>query len=188
MKIYAVLLSLVLVAGNAMAGDLPDTSVYQLNSTWKTQTAKTVSITELAGRTQIMAFVYTYCEHTCPIIVAKLQSIDAALPADLKAQTHITLVSLDPNRDTPEVLQAYMKKHELDESRWTMLSGDKDSVQELAAVLGTRYRPMGQDDIAHSNTLTILNQSGEMVYQSKGISEPVDKLIEKIRKSTEKNK
>ncbi|MEE9332661.1 MAG: SCO family protein [Granulosicoccaceae bacterium] len=180
-KLKVVLLSLSLFSLFASAGEFPDDSIYQLNSEWQTQNAETVSISDFSGKTQIMAFVYTYCEHTCPLILAKLISIEEELPADLIDEAHFTLISLDPIRDTPEVLKAYMLKHKLDENRWTMLHADPDTVQELAAILGTRYRPMGQDDIAHSNTLTVVDPSGMVVHQSKGISEPMDELIKVLR-------
>ncbi len=182
MKIMAVLLGCLFAIKGFGTDEYPENSLYQLESNWQTHNAETLSIAELSGHLQIMAFVYTYCEHTCPLILAKLKSIEASLPEGLVDQTRFTLISLDPERDTPEILKEYMLEHKLDESRWTMLHAAPDKVREIAAVLGTRYRPMGQDDIAHSNTLTILGADGVVVHQAKGLGESNKMLIDAIFK------
>jgi protein SCO1/2 len=46
-----------------------------------------------------------------------------------------------------------------------MLHGKEEDVQELAAVLGFRYRKMESGDFAHSNIFTVLDQKGQMRHQ-----------------------
>jgi protein SCO1 len=145
---------------SVVATELPDDSIYHIDSNWLNHNNKKVNITSLQGKVQIVAFVYTYCEHSCPIILAKLKYIENNMSPEHKDKVNFLLISLDPERDTPEVLNSYMKKKELDEKTWQMFSGDPDDILELSALIGVRYKPMNNDakDIAHSNMITILDK------------------------------
>lgn len=184
MKVFAALLFTFLTS-LVQAEDLPDQSIYHFESTWLNQEAETVNLPDLAGHIQLVAFIYSYCEHTCPTIIATIKQLDKMLSAAARQQLRITLVSLDPARDTPEQLKTYMKKQSLDENQWTFLSGDPDDVQALSALFGVRYKPMGVSDIAHSNMLSILDSQGVLVYQMKGLGENLDTISGEIEKLAE---
>lgn len=184
MKIIATLLftlmSGFILMNLSQAQDLPDNSIYHFESSWLNQDSETVSLPDLAGRIQLVAFIYSYCEHTCPTIIATIKQVDKRLSPQAREQLHITLVSLDPDRDTPERLKTYMDKQSLDEQQWSFLHGGADDVQALSALFGVRYKPMGVSDIAHSNMLTILDQQGVMRYQMKGLGENLETITAEI--------
>ncbi len=150
---------------------LPDNSIYHLDSEWRDQEGQALTLSELAGRPRLLSFVYTYCEHTCPMIVARLEMVTDTIPEPVRNQLQVTLVSLDPERDTPERLKTWLQEKGLDGRDWLMLHGDPDEVLGFAAMLGVRYRPMGERDIAHSNMITLLDAQGVVRYQSKGLGD-----------------
>lgn len=172
--------SIALIAAPLAADELPDDSVYHAGSAWTTQDDRRINLTDLRGTVQVVSFVYTYCEHTCPTIVARLKQIEDGLPSEVRTRVHFALVSLDPDRDQPEVLRAYMREKKLDERSWTMLNGEPGDVRELSALFGVRYRPMGTSDIAHSNMISVLDADGVIRYQTKGLSEDVALIVEAI--------
>ena len=175
--IFALLAPVILIAG-----PLPDQSIYHIGSQWQDQNNRTQKIEDFRGKVWVLAFVYTYCEHSCPIILANLKQIEARLDHQKHSDTGFLLVSLDPKRDTPEVLHRYMSDHNLDTNTWTMLNGDPDDVLELSALVGVRYRPMDAEgtDIAHSNMITILDRNGRIHYQMQGLDESIVSVIEAI--------
>lgn len=183
-KISSLLISLCLAGiGQAgLAAELADDSIYHIDSSsWLDQDRKSINIGALQGKLQVVAFVYTYCEHSCPFILANLKKIERALPANAAAGLQFSLISLDPGRDTPEVLKKYMQDHDLPAPAWQMLSGDEDDVLELAALIGVRYKPMDSGgDIAHSNMITLLDKQGRIVYQLKGLNQDFDEMLELI--------
>lgn len=164
----------------APAKELPDDSVYHADSAWTTEDGRRLHLSELAGSVQVVSFVYTYCEHTCPTIIARLKSIESMLPDADRPHVRFTLVSLDPERDTPDVLKAYMRDKGLDERRWGMLNGTPEDVRQLSALFGVRYRPMGSSDIAHSNMITVLDDEGVIRYQVKGLTEAPATVVQVI--------
>ncbi|MFT5220224.1 MAG: protein SCO1/2 [Gammaproteobacteria bacterium] len=168
--------------GDNTAKNLADDSIYHIDSNWLDQERNTINIAALQGKLQVIAFVYTYCEHSCPFILANLKKIARGLPQNATKALQFTLISLDPARDTPEVLKKYMEEHDLYAPTWQMLSGDEDDVLELAALIGVRYKPMDNQarDISHSNMITLLDKQGRIVYQLKGLNQDFDGMLELI--------
>jgi protein SCO1/2 len=149
-----------------------DWSVYELASSWVSQRGDTLRLADLAGPVRVVAMVYTECRATCPLIVADLQRILAAVPADRQADVGVVLVSLDPDRDTPGRLAAWARATRLDPARWTLLSGSDAAVRELAATLDVRYQPQVDGEIAHTNAITVLDARGAVVHRQAGLGEP----------------
>lgn len=150
----------------AVAGDGEQSfSIYDLGSTWRDQRGATRDIASLAGRPTVVAMIYTHCNATCPLILGEMKSIEHATSPDVA----LVLVSLDPDRDTPGRLAEYSSMEGLPEGRWTLLAGTGDDTRALAAALGVRYRRVSAAELAHSNTLTLLDASGAVVRQEMGL-------------------
>ena len=82
--------------------------------------------------------IFTPCESACPRILSDLGRIEDELPRDRKEEVRFFLVSMDGERDTPEVLAAHARDRGLDTERWTLLHGDDFAVRGFAAALGVR--------------------------------------------------
>ncbi len=165
-----------------LAAELPGNSIYHIDSEWRDQNNHLRNIVDFHGKVQVLAFVYTYCEHSCPIIMAKLKRVEAKLSGAQKSDTQFLLVSLDPGRDTPETLNRYMHDHDMKSGQWNMLNGDPDDVLELSALVGVRYKPMDAEgtDIAHSNMITVLDKAGRISFQMKGLDQSLDTVVDAI--------
>jgi protein SCO1/2 len=156
-------------------------SLYQLASQWTNQEGKTVAIDQFRGKPLVLAMAYTSCQATCPILVSDMQQIEKALPASLKGKVQFALFSFDSKNDTPETLKTYGEKHGLDPSHWTLLMSKAESVRELAAVLGVRYKENADGDISHSNVITVLNAEGEIVHQQVGLRANSQETVQTIQ-------
>lgn len=157
-------------------------SVYELESRWRDAEDRARALGSLAGRVQVVAMVYTACTHTCPLIVTEMKRLEAALPPAERARTGFVLVSLDPERDAPAQLASFAAGMRLDPAAWTLLTGDDDSVRELAAVLGIRYRPEEEDgQISHSNTYLVLDAAGRVIHRQDGVGQGVAPVLARLR-------
>lgn len=158
-----------------------DKSLYLLDSIWTSDTGRQVKFGVLRGKPQIVVMFFASCQYTCPLTVADMQRIEAALPPNLQTNVGFTLISFDSTRDTPTVLKTYRAQHQLSNENWTLLRGEPDDVQELAALLGVIYRKDAKGDFAHSNLITVLNAEGEIVFQQPGLNLPPDEIISKLK-------
>lgn len=146
-----------------------DRSIYQLGATWTSDSNRSATLAQLRGRPVVLAMFFASCEYACPILVGDMQRIRDALPADVRAATQFVLVSFDDVRDTPAALKAYRERARIDDTAWTLLRGEPADVQELAMLLGVKYKQDARGQFAHSNLITVLNAEGEIVHQRNGL-------------------
>ncbi len=156
----------------AAVAPISDTSVYQLEAGFMNDAGEEVTLAALRGRRVVLAMFFANCTYACPMLVSDMARLRAALPESVRAETQFVLVSFDTERDTPAALRAYRQRVGLDE-QWTLLHGGEASVQELAMLLGVKYKREASGDYAHSNLLTLLNAEGEIVQRVEGLQQPV---------------
>ena len=162
-------------ASPAAVTPVSDRSLYQLDATCTTDAGASVQLAELRGQPLIVAMFFAQCEYACPMLVADIRRVRASLPAAVRDQTGVVLVSFDTERDTPTALRSYREKNALDQS-WTLLRGEPNAVQDLAMLLGVKYKRDERGQFAHSNLLTVLNKQGEIVQQRAGLQGDVSEL------------
>lgn len=155
-------------------------SPYELDSVWKDQNSKEMKLKDLSGTYILMSMFYSSCDSLCPRIVSDIKKLDSKIPKKKVQDTKIVLVSLDEEKDSPEKMKAYAKKMELDESRWILLSGDKNSIRELSAVLEIDYKKMDNGEISHSAVVSLLSKNGELLAKEKGIGGEFAEILKKI--------
>jgi protein SCO1 len=135
-------------------------SIYNLTSQWTDQFGVTGELGSLKGRVQVIAMGYTNCSYACPRIIGAMKRIEAAVP-----EAGFVIVSIDPERDTPEHLLHFAEGARLDRERYTLLHGNDADLLELAAVLGVKFRKDEQGGFVHSSVITVLDANGVIVYR-----------------------
>lgn len=163
-----------------VAFPLSDKSLYQLESKWTTDAGKEIALRDLRGRPQVLVMFFANCQFACPILVHDLQKIEAALTPKLRKRVEFTLVTIDPGRDTPAALARFRATRSLPIKTWNLLHGKPDDIQELAAVLGVKYKEEANGQFAHSNLITVLNSDGEIVHQLIGLGQDIKSTVRVI--------
>ena len=92
------------------------------------ETGKPVSLASMKGSVTVYDFIFTSCTGTCPIMTNNMRAVTGEIAAD--APVRFVSISVDPARDTPQVLAAYAKRVRND-PRWTFLTGDRQTVVDL---------------------------------------------------------
>ena len=146
-----------------------EASLYQYDVPWTTQYGETVTLGTFQDRPVVLSMVFTNCSYACPMIVSDMKKLAAALPQDQRERVQYLLVSLDPERDTPEALRHFGDAYGLNDAGWTLLRGDADQVRMLAALLGIRYRKQSDGQFAHTSLITLLDHEGEIAHQQQGL-------------------
>jgi len=143
-------------------------SLYQLEATYTDTNGREITLAEFRGRPVVLTMFFASCGYACPLLVSDMTQIRELLPAEIRDQTALVLVSFDIERDTPAALKKYQSERLLDD-QWTLLHGNDDAVSELAALLGVKYKLENNGMFSHSNLITILNPEGEIVHQREGL-------------------
>jgi protein SCO1/2 len=157
----------------AATGAFSKASLYQLDTTFTDDSGQTVPFSSLRGRPVVLDLFYASCGYACPLTVTDLLALQARLPAELRRETVFVLVSFDSAHDTAAVLARYRTQRGLD-GRWILLRGDDDTVRELAALVGVKYKRETDGAFSHSNLFTVLNREGEIIHQRIGLQDGLD--------------
>lgn len=92
------------------------------------RSGRQITESDLTGRPWIAAFIFTRCKATCPVLTAKMKSIQGKLSG---TETRLVSISVDPEHDTPSVLKKYAQSFGADPDRWWFLTGDRDRTYRL---------------------------------------------------------
>jgi len=84
---------------------------------------------QLAGKIWIADFIYTSCPGPCPMISMRMSELQKPLE---KTDVHLVSFSVDPEKDTPEVLRGYAEKLHAEPKRWDFLTGRKSAIYNLS--------------------------------------------------------
>lgn len=166
-------------ANDASPVVLTGRSLYQLDAEWTNDASERVRLVVYRGQPVIVAMFFASCEYACPMLVSDIQRTREALPAAVREKTRVLLVSFDTERDTPAALRAYRERMNLDD-HWTLLRGDESSVQELAMLLGVKFKRDARGQFAHSNLITVLNSAGEIAFQRPGLQGDISELAKAV--------
>lgn len=140
-------------------GHLPD-----LEFTLQSAGNKPFTHKELLGKTVMIYFGYASCPDICPTTMAQLSEVITNLGADGK-DVRILFISVDPHRDTPDILQAYVDGFN---PNAIGLTGDERTIARLARRYRIAYqieKPKPGDDpsvynVTHSEGIYIFDNQG----------------------------
>jgi protein SCO1 len=113
--------------------------------------------------------------------MAKLASVNKLIGKDAD-RVVIVFVSVDPGRDTPEVLKSYLAYFHMNS---VGLTGTKEQIDEVVKQYGARYEIEQSDSAAgyhvnHSTDLYLLDQRGELV-KTFGYSDSTQIIVDGVR-------
>jgi protein SCO1 len=155
------------------AGEYTENSVYQLESEWINQDKDKVMLSAFMGKKVVFTMFFASCTYACPILVEDMKRIESEIPAEELDDYKFVLISIDPERDTPEKLKEFATIRSIDLNRWTLLTGKEDDIMELAAITGFKYKKESDGQFSHSNIINILNEEGEVLFQHQGLNQDV---------------
>jgi len=124
----------------------------------------------LRGSVWIADFIFTSCKSVCPVLSARMVQVQRAID---DPRLKFVSFSVDPERDTPEVLRAYAKRWAPDEPRWTLLSTTRQSLADLTKGMKTFVEAQPDPDATlHTSELYLIDGQGRVrgLYSSDGDS------------------
>lgn len=98
-------------------------------------------LSEQVGKVVLLFFGYTYCPDVCPATVSDMRWVFDQLGEDAE-RVVFGFVSVDPARDTPEVLESFLKRHS---ANFYGLWGDSEQLEDIKAAYGV-YAEKDSDD------------------------------------------
>lgn len=147
------------------------------------QEGRAVSGSRFRGRQIVLNFIFTRCPIAtmCPAATERMAALQKAAKAAGAKDFELISLSLDPEFDTPGVLQDYAQVRGLDTSNWSFLTGPDAAVRHLLAQLGV-IREFEGATIKHTLATVLINEDGRIAYRAEGSMWTVDDFVRRLRK------
>ena len=100
------------------------------------QNGQALRLSDLRGKPVMLFFGYTHCPDVCPVTIADFVQVKKKLGEQGDKVSYV-MVSVDGERDTPEVLKNYMKTFD---TSFIGLTGSTDQVRGIAADFGANFQ------------------------------------------------
>jgi len=100
------------------------------------------ALTDFDGRYVLLTFGYTHCPEVCPLSLMKTAQVRRAL-GDAAERVQVVFVTIDPERDSPEVLQRYARAFDRD---ILVLRGTSEQTRIAANSFRASFRKMVNDN------------------------------------------
>ncbi len=144
------------------------------------QDGKRLALKELRGKALAITFIYASCADTCPLLTAKMAGIQDRLGADFGKKVYFVSITVDAERDTPEVLKRYGEAHKANAAGWAFLTGTPTEIREVAKRYGIYHKKNPRGDVDHTFLTSLVDQNGTLRVQYMGIKFDPDEMLRDI--------
>jgi protein SCO1/2 len=151
------------------------------------QSGAKFSSADLKGKVYLVSFVFTTCNGSCPATTHRMEQIQEGLKEKglLKvSKVRLLSITLDPARDTPEVLRGYMKLYDADPASWRFLTGKPEEVNKVIGAWGMWAKPAANGQLDHPSRIFLVDRKGQVreIYhlgflKAKWVLEDVELLL-----------
>jgi protein SCO1 len=128
-----------------------------------------VRLADFRGKVVAVTFIYTLCSSTCPVLTPLMSRVQDQLGADFGTNVAFVSITVDPERDTPEVLKLYAEAFGADRAGWSFLTGTPAAIQDVTRRYGVFASNNAGGDIDHTFLTSIVDRRGFLRVQYLGV-------------------
>jgi protein SCO1/2 len=159
-----------LIAGAAYAHDAPHDERLPVigtapDFTLVSQDRKLISLRDFRGKVVAVAFIFATCTDVCPMLTDNMARVREKLGDAFGRKIAFVSITVDPERDTPEVLKEYAQAFDADIEGWSFLTGDPAVVHEVGRKYGVIAIKKADGDVDHTLLTSIVDPTGNLRVQ-----------------------
>jgi protein SCO1/2 len=118
------------------------------------------------GRKVLVTMFYGSCPATCPLIIDTLRAVERKLGPKETAQLRVLMVSIDPERDSPEALRELATTRRIDTARWALAHADAACRTAHRRGIEHPVPQVAGRQFSHSTVISALDADGKILVQS----------------------
>lgn len=129
------------------------------------QDGKSFTPQRLENKWSMLFFGYTHCPDVCPTTLKVLQDFWRELPENVRSQTQVAFISVDPKRDTPAIIKEYVRFFE---PTFLGITGNLGQITAFTRSLGILYEYVSVDKdknnygVNHSAQIILIDPQARM--------------------------
>lgn len=156
---------------------VPDFKYINQDSVW-------VNSKDLKGKIWITDFFFSNCPTICPPMTTNMKRL-SVMTKDLEEHVQFLSFSIDPYRDQPSRLRAYIQEHGIKATNWQFFTGDEAATHELAREFfnGAEKDESIPGGFGHTPYFSLVDKNGHIrgIYDGTN-TDAIDSLESDIRK------
>lgn len=156
------------------------------------RSGKEIGLSDLTGKVWIADFIFTHCAGPCPLLSLQMGALQEPL-AEF-ADVRLVSISVDPERDTPEVCAEYARRYNAHETNWLFITGEKPEVYKLirkgfSVTVDNSPEDDASDQIMHSLRFALVDRRGQVrAYYTGTDTDLLDQLLPDVKKLLKEGK
>jgi protein SCO1 len=128
-----------------------------------------VTLADFRGKVVAVTFILTRCTATCPVLTPMMSFVQDQLGNDFGTKIAFVSITVDPERDTPDVLKQYAQAFGADFVGWSFLTGGPKAIQEVTQRYGVHASKTADGDVEHTFLTSIVDSRGILRVQYLGV-------------------
>jgi len=148
---------------------LPSTGVLPVikiapNFALQTQAGQPMQLSDLRGKVVLLDFFYASCPDFCPVVTAKIGTLQRRLKQQGVLGRDVVLLSasFDPERDTPDALRRYAKTARAEPGGWFFLRGADAEVSRLVRDYDVWVKQSPDGSFDHSMRIYLIDREARI--------------------------
>ncbi len=131
----------------------------------------------LDGRVWVVDFFFTTCSDVCPMMMKRMADLSRTF--ELVKGVHFVSITVNPENDTPEMLNQYSSKLQTNNKNWHFLTGSRE---DITAVMRDQFKLGDKEEpVFHSTFFALVDRNGYIRGYYDGLDKPkVEKLFKDI--------
>jgi protein SCO1 len=128
-----------------------------------------VGLRDFRGKVVALTFIYTSCPDTCPLLTAKMVQVQDELGPAFGPKIAFISISVDPERDTPEVLKQYAQIFSVKLAGWAFLTGSPSAIRDVTRRYGVFVAKAADGSVDHTALTSLIDRRGCLRLQYLGV-------------------
>jgi protein SCO1/2 len=123
------------------------------------------------GKSVAINIIYTSCTDECPLETARMAEVQRLLGAHVGRDVFFYSISIDPEKDSPQVLKAYSEKFNVGPG-WLFLTGKKEDIKLLTGKLGLSRASDAISKDGHASSLMLGSDTTGQWMRNSAVDNP----------------
>jgi protein SCO1/2 len=128
-----------------------------------------ITLADFRGRVVAVTFIFTMCTATCPVLTPTMSFVQDQLGANFGAKIAFVSITVDPERDTTDVLKEYAQAFGANFAGWSFLTGTPAAIQDVTRRYGVYALKSENGDVDHTFLTSVVDRHGILRVQYLGV-------------------
>jgi protein SCO1 len=147
-----------------------------------------VRLSDYRGKPLVISMIYTHCPFVCATTTRNLSALKLSRDALGADSFGVLTIGFDTANDTPEAMDDFAKRMDVNLTNWEFVSADSDTIKKLSKDLGFVFFPSPEGGFNHITQTTFIDGKGKVnlqvygeEFENKTLLEPLKNMIYNVK-------